>query len=48
MHSANLAAPGGKALWQLPLAVNLATGSYTLRVKDVPTGTSATRKIELR
>jgi hypothetical protein len=29
------------ATWEIPLAVNLARGKYTLLVRDVPTGVKA-------
>jgi hypothetical protein len=41
MLTKNLSAPNGMATWEIPLAVNLARGKYTLLVRDVPTGVKA-------
>ncbi len=41
MLTRNLSAPGGRAVWELPLAVNLVKGKYTLLARDVPTGAEA-------
>jgi hypothetical protein len=48
MLTRTLAAPGGKAIWELPLALNIASGSYTLEVVDIPTGGKSTRAFSIR
>jgi hypothetical protein len=48
MLTRNLKAAGGKTIWDLPLAVDLPEGRYTLEVVDVPTGARTTRTILLR
>jgi len=48
MLTANLAAPKGKAVWQLPLAVNQSSGRYTLLARDVATGAKAERVLIVR
>ena len=45
---ANPSAPGGKAVWELPLAVNLPAGRYTLAVVDIPTGAKSSRSLSIR
>jgi hypothetical protein len=45
MLTRNLSAPNGKAIWELPLAVNLAKGRYTLVARDIPTGEKAERSL---
>jgi hypothetical protein len=43
-----LSAPGGRTVWDLPLAVNIPDGRYTVEVVDVPTGARSTRTISVR
>ena len=45
MLTRNLAAPGGKVLWELPLAVNLPQGECRLRVREIVTGTHGERRL---
>jgi hypothetical protein len=45
MLTRNLSAPDGRATWELPLALNLAKGKYTLVVRDLPTGAKAERTL---
>ncbi|HVN79527.1 MAG TPA: beta-galactosidase trimerization domain-containing protein [Terriglobia bacterium] len=45
MLTSNLAAPGGKVLWELPLAVNLSKGEYSIRVHDITTGSRAEQRL---
>jgi len=47
MLTHNLAAPQGACVWELPLAVNLKKGSYSLRVVDIPTGLRAERTVKV-
>jgi len=42
-YSRNLDATGGKAAMRIPLALNDAVGAWTVRVRDVATGTRAAR-----
>ena len=44
-YSGNLPAPGGKATWHLPFALNDATGTWTVRVTDLTSGRSARHEI---
>ena len=48
MLTRTLSAPGGKAVWELPLAVNLPAGRYTLAVVDIPTGAKSSRPLSIR
>jgi hypothetical protein len=48
MLTRTLAAPGGKAVWELPLAVNLPAGRYMLDVVDIPTGAKSARALAIR
>jgi hypothetical protein len=48
MLTRNLAAPRGKAAWDLPLAVSVPTGTYTLKVRDVATGIRAEHYLTVR
>jgi hypothetical protein len=48
MLTRNLAAPQGSCTWELPLAVNLLKGTYSLRVRDVATGVRAERPVQVR
>jgi hypothetical protein len=48
MLTRTLAAPGGHAIWELPLAFNLPSGRYTLEVVDIPTGAQSRRALSLR
>ncbi len=41
----NLKAPGGKAVWELPLAASLREGRYHIEAVDVPTGASSSRDL---
>ncbi len=41
----NLKAPGGKAVWELPLAASLREGRYRIEAVDVPTGASSSRDL---
>jgi hypothetical protein len=47
MLTRSLAAPQGTCVWQLPLAVNLQKGSYSLRVRDIATGVRAERPLKV-
>jgi len=47
MLTRNLAAPQGACVWELPLAVSLPKGTYSLRVRDVATGISAERALKV-
>jgi hypothetical protein len=47
MLSRNLAAPRGACSWDLPLAVDLKKGHYSLRVQEVVTGVQAERSLEI-
>jgi hypothetical protein len=47
MLTRNLAAPQGTCVWDLPLAVNLTKGTYSLHVRDVATGTTAERPLKV-
>ncbi len=42
MLTRNLAAPGGNAVLEMPLALNAAAGNYALNVRDVATGLETT------
>jgi hypothetical protein len=48
MLTRNLAAPKGKILWELPLAVNLPKGEYRIRVHDIPTGCRAEQQLAVK
>jgi hypothetical protein len=48
MLTRTLSAPGGRTVWDLPLAVNIPDGRYTVEVVDVPTGARSTRTISVR
>jgi hypothetical protein len=48
MLTRTLAAPGGKAVWELPLAVNLPAGRYTLDLVDCATGAKSARSLSIR
>jgi hypothetical protein len=48
MLTRNLSAPNGRAIWELPLAINLAKGRYTLVARDIATGTRAGRALTVR
>ncbi len=48
MLTRNLAAPGGQATWELPLAADLTPGRYTLLARDIVTGTRAERPLIVR
>ena len=43
----NLAAAQGQVVWELPLAVNLKKGTYSLRVREVATGLKAERPLKI-
>jgi hypothetical protein len=43
MLTRNLAAPAGACTWNVPLALNLSTGTYSLHVREVATGAHAQR-----
>jgi hypothetical protein len=47
MLTRNLAAPQGSSTWQLPLAINLKKGTYTLRVHEIATGLRAERPLKV-
>lgn len=47
MLSRNLAAPRGTCLWELPLAVDLKKGNYSLRVHEIATGVQAERSLQV-
>jgi hypothetical protein len=47
MLTRNLSAPQGTCVWELPLAVNLPKGTYSLRVREVATGTTAERALKV-
>ncbi len=48
MLTRTVAAPGGRAIWELPLAVNLPGGKYTLSARDVSTGSKAERALTVQ
>lgn len=48
MLTCTLAAPGGRAIWELRLAVNLPAGRYTLDVVDISTGAKSMRALAIR
>ena len=41
MLTGNLPAPSGRAIWELPLAVNQSPGKYVLLAQDIATGVKA-------
>lgn len=47
MLSRNLAAPRGTCFWELPLAVDLKKGNYSLRVHEIATGVRAERSLQV-
>jgi hypothetical protein len=47
MLTRNLAAPKGMCSWELPLAVDLKKGSYSLRVHEIATGMRAERSLQV-
>jgi len=47
MHTRNLAAPRGTCSWDLPLAVDLKKGAYSLRVHEIATGVRAERSLQV-
>jgi hypothetical protein len=47
-YSGNALAPGGAALWTLPLAFNDPAGQWTIRVTDPLTGGSATARLAVQ
>ncbi len=47
MLTRNLAAPHGACVWELPLAVNMKKGRYSLRARDVATGVTAERPLKV-
>ena len=47
MLTRNLAAPRGTCSWELPLAVDLKKGSYSLRVHEIATGVRAERSLQV-
>jgi hypothetical protein len=47
MLSRNLAAPRGACSWELPLAVDLKKGKYSLRVHEIATGVRADRSLQI-
>jgi hypothetical protein len=48
MLTQTLAAPGGKTVWELPLAMNLPEGRYTAEVVDIPSGSKSTQAVTVR
>jgi hypothetical protein len=47
MLTRNLAAPRGTCTWELPLAVDLKKGTYSLRVREIATGVRAERSLQI-
>jgi hypothetical protein len=47
-YDANLPAPDGKAVLVLPLALNDPAGHWTLKARDVATGTSAIKRFQVQ
>jgi hypothetical protein len=47
MLTRNLAAPRGACSWELPLAVDLKKGAYSLRVREIATGVRAERSLQV-
>ncbi|HEX2523419.1 MAG TPA: hypothetical protein VHP35_14955, partial [Terriglobia bacterium] len=47
MLTRNLAGPRGMCKWELPLAVDLKKGTYSLRVREIATGVSAERPLRV-
>jgi hypothetical protein len=47
MLTRNLTAARGACVWELPLAVNLKEGTYSLRVCDIATGVRAERPLKI-
>ncbi len=45
MLTRNLAAPQGRVIWELPLAVNLPRGEYSIKVHDIATGSRAEQRL---
>ncbi len=43
----SLAAPRGTCTWELPLAVDLKKGAYTLRVREIATGVRVERSLQV-
>jgi hypothetical protein len=48
MPTRKLAAPGGMTVWELPLAVDLAAGRYTLDAVEIPAGAMPARALSIR
>lgn len=46
-YSGNLRAPGGRAVWSIPVAYNDATGIWQVRVKDLLSGATRTTPVEV-
>ncbi|HEU0006831.1 MAG TPA: beta-galactosidase trimerization domain-containing protein [Terriglobia bacterium] len=47
MLTRNLVAPRGTCTWELPLAVDLKKGTYSLRVREIATGVRAERSLQI-
>jgi Beta-galactosidase trimerisation domain/Beta-galactosidase len=47
MLTRNLTAPRGTCTWELPLAVDLKKGTYSLRVREIATGVRAERPLQV-
>jgi hypothetical protein len=47
MLTRNLVAPRGKCSWEVPLAVDLKKGTYSLRVHEIATGVRAERSLQV-
>jgi hypothetical protein len=47
MLTRNLTGPRGTTTWELPLAVDLRKGAYTLRVREIATGVRAERPLQV-
>ena len=47
MLTRNLAGPRGTCTWELPLAVDLKKGTYSLRVREIATGVRAERPLQV-
>ena len=47
-YTQNITAPNGKAKWSFPLAKDIKSGCYIIKVKDIATGITAIRNITIK